>query len=204
MFAGIPSDAHDTLLEAVRAFVQNYRRGDILLRVGDTSNFFPIVLSGTIQAAAPRGVHNQIVARFGCGESFAEAIVVAGSRSPVDVSALTDSTILQLPAQRIASSKHPWAAQLNANLMHEMSKKLVHLSFRLNLLSEPRMRTRILLHLGILPPQQDGAIHLPFNRQEWADYLCVNSKALLRELRRMQDDRLLAIEKRRIRLLNID
>lgn len=200
-FAGIPVDAHEALLESVRAFVQNYRRDEVLLRLGDTSGFFPIVLAGSVQAAVPRGTHTQIVERFGRGDSFAEAVVVGGTASPVEIRALTDSAVLQIPAQRLAASTHPWASRLSANLMQEMSKKLVHLSVRLNLLTEPRLRSRILMHLETLPVQPDGTVHLPFNRQELADYLGVNSKALLRELRRMQDDGVITIDQRRIRVL---
>jgi len=199
-FSGIPPEEHEPLLEALRAFVQRYRAGEVLLRLGDRSSFFPLVLSGSVQAIVPRGASIQIVERFTTGESFAEAVVVGGSVSPVEISALTDSAILQIPAQRIPSSTNPWAATLNANLMREMSKKLVHLSVRLNLLTEPRLRNRILMHLESLPVRS-GAVFLPFKRQEWADYLGVNSKALLRELRRMQDDGVIAIDKRRIVLL---
>lgn len=201
VFAGIPANVHDSLLESVRAFVRNYRRGKILLRIGDTSGFFPVVLSGSIQAVVPRGMHTQIVERFGRGDSFAEAVVTGRTPSPVEIRALSDSAVLQIPAQRLASSTHPWAAQLNANLMQEMSKKLVHLSVRLNLLTEPRLRSRILMYLETLPTQPDGTVHLPFNRQELADYLGANSKALLRELRRMRDDSVITVDQRRVRLL---
>lgn len=199
-FTGIPPDAHESLVESLRAFVQSYRAGETLLRMGDTSSFFPVILSGAVQATVPRGSSVQIVERFAAGDSFAEAIVVGGTPSPVDISALTDSNILQIPAKRIATSTNPWAAPLNANLMQEMSKKLVHLSARLNLLTEPRLRNRILMHLESLPVA-DRVARLPFSRQEWADYLGVNSKALLRELRRMQDDGLIAIDKRNVTLL---
>lgn len=200
IFEGIPADKHASLLESLRAFTQNYRSGEVLLRRGDTSTFFPVVLSGSVQAVVPRGLSIQIVERFGPGESFAEAVVVGGTASPVEISALANSTILQIPAQRIATSMNPWAARLNANLTREMSKKLVHLSERLNLLTEPRLRSRILLHLETLVAH-DRIVQLPFKRQEWADYLGVNVKALLRELRRMQDDGLIVIDKRRITLI---
>lgn len=199
-FAGIPDEVHEALLENLRALVQPYRRGDVLLRIGDTSTFFPVVLSGTVQATVPRGSSVQIVERFGVGDSFAEAVVVSGTASPVEISALADSVVLLISAQRLASSTHPWAARLQANFTQEMSKKLVHLSVRLNLLTEPRLRNRILMSLEDLPEQPDGSLELPFSRLEWADYLGVNSKALLRELRRMQDDGAIGIDGRIVRL----
>ena len=200
-FAGIAPERHGELLESVRAIAQEYRRGESIIRIGDTVSFFPVVLSGSVQATVPRGSNTQIVERFGPGDSFAEAVVVSSSPSPVEIAALTDARILLVHRQRLLSSGMPEAAVLHGNLMQEMSKKLVHLSVRLNLLSEPRLRSRILMSLDDLSPGEDGTIVLPYTRSDWADYLGVNSKALMRELRRMQDEGLIELDRKSVRVL---
>lgn len=199
-FAGIPVEQHIEFLESVRALVQPYRRGESIIRIGDTVSFFPIVLSGTVQATVPRGSNLQIVERFGPGDSFAEAVVTSDGASPVEIAALTDCQVLLLHRDRMLKSSHPGAAIVHANLMREMSKKLVHLSVRLNLLSEPRLRSRIMMSLEDLQTEPDGSIVLPFSRQDWADYLGVNAKALMRELRRMQDEELIEIDRKTVRI----
>jgi CRP-like cAMP-binding protein len=153
-----------------------------------------------VQATVPRGAQTQIVERFGRGDSFAEAVVVGGTPSPVEISALSDCSVLLIPSARLSASTHVAAPRLHANLMQEMSKKLVHLSVRLNLLTETRLRNRVLMHLETLPVRPDGTVHLPFNRREWAEYLGANSKALLRELRRMQDEGLIELDKQLVRV----
>ncbi|GAA2846322.1 CRP-like cAMP-binding protein [Leucobacter komagatae] len=201
VFAGVDPSLHTDLLAAVRAASQGYRRGDSIIRIGEQVSFFPVVLAGSVQATVPRGANTQIVERFGPGDSFAEAVVVSEGASPVEISALTDARILLIHKERLAASTHPGAAIVHANLMQEMSKKLVHLSVRLNLLAEPRLRSRILMSLDGIAPGDDGEIVLPYSRQDWADYLGVNSKALLRELRRMQDDGLIELAGKTLRVL---
>ncbi|MBP6685014.1 MAG: Crp/Fnr family transcriptional regulator [Leucobacter sp.] len=201
VFAGIAPEQHEELLSALRAASQGYRKGELIVRMGETVNFFPVVLAGSVQATVPRGHNTQIVERFGPGDSFAEAVVMSDGASPVEITALTDSRILLIHRQRLQTATHPGASILHANLMREMSKKLVHLSVRLNLLAEPRLRSRILMSLADLTPDASGEIVLPYSRQDWADYLGVNSKALLRELRRMQDDGIIELDRKTARVL---
>ena len=201
VFAGVDPGQHGELLTSVQAASQGYRQGESIIRIGETVAFFPVVLAGSVQATVPRGSNTQIVERFGPGDSFAEAVVVSGSASPVEIAALTDARILLIHKQRLVASPHPGAAVVHANLVQEMSRKLVHLSVRLNLLAEPRLRSRILMSLEDIAPDETGSIALPYSRQDWADYLGVNSKALLRELRRMQDEGVITLDRKTVRVL---
>ncbi|KAM9863666.1 Crp/Fnr family transcriptional regulator [Leucobacter sp. BZR 635] len=201
VFAGIPREEHAGLLESVRAITQSYRQGEAIIRIGERMSFFPVMLTGAVQATVPRGSNTQIVERFGPGDSFAEAVVMSDGPSPVEIVALTDAEVLLLHRGRLLGASQRGAARLHANLVQEMSKKLVHLSVRLNLLAEPRLRNRILMSLESFGRSSEGEILLPYSRADWADYLGVNPKALMRELRRMQDETLIEVERKRVRLL---
>ncbi|GAA1325844.1 Crp/Fnr family transcriptional regulator [Leucobacter albus] len=203
VFAGVEPAVHGELLAAVQATSQGYRQGEAIIRIGESVSFFPVVLAGSVQATVPRGSNTQIVERFGPGDSFAEAVVVSGGPSPVEITALSDARVLLIHRQRLAAATHAGAAVLQANLMQEMSKKLVHLSVRLNLLSEPRLRSRILMSLEDLGAGGGSQVTLPFGRQEWADYLGVNAKALMRELRRMQDEGLIELDRKTVRVRSL-
>ena len=58
-----------------------------------------------------------------------------------------------------------------------------------------------LAYLRTLPVDADGRVEIPVNRQEWASYLRVADKSLIRELRAMQNDGLLEVDGRHIRVL---
>ena len=69
------------------------------------------------------------------------------------------------------------------------------------MVGEPRLSDRILAYLRTLPADADGRVEIPVNRQEWASYLRVADKSLIRELRAMQNDGLLEVDGRHIRVL---
>nr|WP_255529497.1 helix-turn-helix domain-containing protein [Leucobacter edaphi] len=191
-------------MASVRAIEQAYGHGQAIVRVGERLSFFPIIIAGTVQATLPRGDNLQIIERFGVGDSFAEAIVISQNESTVEIDAVVKTRLLLLHRERLRASSDPYAARLHANLVQEMSKKLMHLSERLTLLVEPRLRRRILMSLATLPAAADGRVVLPFSRREWADYVGANAKALLRELRRMQDDGVLELGRTTARILHPD
>lgn len=201
VFTGIPVEEREPLLESVRAIEQQYRHGETIVHAGDRLSFFPIILTGTVQATLPRGNNRQIIERFGAGESFAEAVVISEQESIVEMEAVVHTRLLLVHRARLRASTEIAAERLQANLVREMSKKLLHLSERLSLLVEPRLRRRILMSLDMLPASADGRISLPFSRREWADYVGANAKALLRELRRMQDEGVIALERTSVRIL---
>ena len=63
------------------------------------------------------------------------------------------------------------------------------------------MRKRILLFLEDQDKEEDGSIRVYFSRKDMAEYLGVNDKALLREIKRMQEEGVLWVEDRRFRIL---
>lgn len=142
----------------------------------------------------------QIISRFEVGDSFAEAVPLAVGTAPVEAIALQDSVILFLPAEGLKGNGDGAQLRLYANVMGEMSKKVKTLTAKLALLSEPRLRKRIALYLRRLPEDKDGYVIIPYSRKALAEYLAVNDKALLRELRRMIEEGVLEGEGRRLKL----
>lgn len=202
VFAGLDRQALEDLFADVNAVTRRYKKGESVCLAGAEMKYFPVLLQGKVQSSMPReDGTSQIIARFTPGSSFAEAVPSGVGISPVDIVALEDSWVLQLPAANLRNTTNPNAAIVHANLMAEMAKKVAWLSKKLALLNEPRLRTRVLLYLEGLQPDDDGWLVLPFSRKDWAEYLGANDKALLRELRRMREDGILQDDGKRFRLL---
>lgn len=201
VFAGIPEKEIEALLVAVGAYERPYGADEVIRSVGDELKSYPVVLEGVVQAALPRDGALQIVARFGPGDSFAEAVPTSLKRSPVQITALDQCRILMIPAANLTTSGSPWAAQLVANLMGEMSKKIEGLSKKLRLLGEPKLRRRLLMYLADLPVDEDGWVTLPFKYRELAEFLGVTKASFSRELQRMQEEGILQADRRARRML---
>ncbi len=201
IFKNIPVHEREDLLKEVEARVKTLDEGLILRRAGDSLDFYPVVVSGKIQASMPQGGQDRMVAEFGPGESFAEAVPHTLKYTPVNIRAVERSRILCIPAKQLEACMNPNAYVMRENLSTEMSKKVGYLSQALSVVGEPRLSDRILAHVRTLPTDKNGWSTIEMSRGEWAAYLRVAEKSLIRELRALREDGQIEIDGQRVRLL---
>lgn len=201
VFRSVSPDSIVSLLDALDARVQAFDKNALLFSAGDPIDDYLVLLSGSVQASMPQGGVERPVARFSKGESFAEAVSMTLHFSPVNIVAREKSLVLFIPVRNLASNAQKEAAILRGNLSKEMSKKIGVLSQNMSIAGEQRLSDKIIAHLKTLPQRADGTVELPYSRQEWAAYLCVAEKSLLRELKKMQSEGVLEINGRIARVL---
>lgn len=205
VFRGVVCDESlAQLLESMGAIVRSWCEGAAIRRAGDELDFYPVVLTGEVRATMLQGGEWREVARFSPGDSFAEAVPAAIRRCPVDIWAVKDVRVLAVPAGGLSASADARATAMRDNLAREMSKKVAVLSRSLMVLGEPRLSDRILAYLRTLPRRSDDSVFVPLSRKEWASYLRVGDKSLIRELRNMQEAGVLSVDGRRIVVLGDD
>ena len=149
----------------------------------------------------PQGGQDRVVCEFGPGESFAEAVPHTLKHSPVNIRAIEPSRVLCIPAKQLEKTTSPHAFVLRENLSVEMSKKIGVLSKTLSVVGEPRLTDRVLAYLHTLAPDEEGLVTVPFSRAEWATYLRVAEKSLIRELRAMQENGLIEVNGHKVRII---
>ena len=201
VFRGIPMKERFDLLKEVDARIVDLEPDQLLRRAGDALDFYPVVIEGSVLSSMPQGGQDRPVAHFGPGESFAEAVPATRKYAPVNICAQEPTRILCIPAKQLEACTNPHAFLVRENLSAEMSKKIGVLTKTLSVVGEPRLSDRILAYLRTLPVDADGRVEIPVSRQEWASYLRVADKSLIRELRAMQNDGLLEVDGRHIRVL---
>ena len=79
-----------------------------------------------------------------------------------------------------------------------MSKKVGRLTAKLSMLSETRIRPRLMKYVKTLPSRKDGSYILPETRRDMAAEMGVHEKALLRE------EGIIALDGRRLEVLRDD
>lgn len=201
VLTGIPSKDRLDLLRETQARIMELPEGQLLRRAGDRMDFYPVIVSGSVQASMPQGGQDRPVAQFGAGESFAEAVPAMLKHTPVNICALEPTRILCIPAKQLEACTNPYAFLLRENLSTEMSKKIAVLTQTLSVVGEPRLSDRIMAYLRTLPQGEDGRVEVPMNRQEWATYLRAADKSLIRELGTLQKEGILEVDGRFIRVL---
>lgn len=90
-------------------------------------------------------------------------------------------------------------SQLVHNSLQIMSRKAVQLSERLEILSQRSIREKLFCYFSILAARNGReTFQLPFSFSSLADYLAVDRSAMMRELKKMKEEGLVEVEKRRI------
>jgi hypothetical protein len=125
--------------------------------------------------------------------------------SPIVISSDCDSQVLTFPFHIIGSP-----GVIPDNIRCVMLKNILELVananmrqlYKIDILSKKSLRDRIMLYLSLQARRkQTNDIFIPFNREEFAAYLCVDRSALSRELSRMQNEGLIQFDKNRFLLL---
>ena len=191
LFQGVSPEELPPLVEQLHGAARRYGRGEFLWHAGDSIRQAGIVLTGYVDAVQFRedgAAH--LVARHAAGGVFGEMLMSAGERSPVSVLAPEGAEVLFLPLEQLMgpSSGHSAAhAQVRMNLLRTAAEKFWQLRRRVNYLSEPGLRRRVLLYLNDVRLRQGAdCFQIPLSREELAAYLGVNRSALSRELGQLQ------------------
>lgn len=205
MFRGIDGDGIAALLDTMRARVVRYAKDETIYRVGDEVRESALVLEGTVivEASDAEGEDTNLN-MLRRGDEFGAFVVLSGStRSPMHVCADTRCVVLMYDLLMVStkSVRSEDEAKLVNNIMFSLARKCVDLYQKVRLYGKKRIRGRIRLYLMSLHAVDDE-VTLPMNRTALAAYLGVDRTALAREITRMQQEGLIAVNKRRVRLLD--
>ena len=207
LFGGIPAAELPGLLQCLHACAALYGKGAALLCAGAPAGPGGLILSGGAQVVYEDVLGNRsIVGEVSPGELFGESFAfVPGAALPVSVTALTDTRALLFDAPRIlqaCSRQCPAHRRLTENLVRILAEKNVQLNRKIRYLSKRTTREKL---LGYLSDQAraagGGAFTIPFNRQDLADYLCVERSAMCAQLGRLRREGGLEYYRSRFRFL---
>lgn len=202
MFRGIAPEHLDELINRLGGFERSYREQDIVWEQEAQYTSLGIVLQGSIQPTDISRKEPQIIQRFEAGACFGEAIAFGAHQSWVEIRAVTPARILFIPAANILNhGNDPEVVCVMKNLLIEISTKFAILNQKNHMLTEPRLRTRLLMYFNTLHAAPNGIRTMPFGQKELAQYLNVNRSALNRELSRMREEKIIEMDGRSVRIL---
>lgn len=207
LLEGIPESHYDEVFRYLHASLRSYDKEELIQRLGEPVRFSGIVMDGTVEGSFISENYNKInINQFEAGRSFGEALAcVQTPHSPIQLKALTNCTVLLLNLCQIftdAPSDCEYYQTLNKNLIQILASQNVFSNLKLRIANQRVLRDRILMYLHSLVPDREGFIHVPFTQTALAEFLGVNRSALSRELGNMQDDGLIAVEGKKMKLLN--
>ena len=189
-----------------KIFLWIYEKDELIQHLGEPLLYSGIVLDGTVEGSFINENYSKInMNHFERGRSFAEALAcVQTPYSPIQLKALTNCTIMLINLKGIISgSSCPCSYQLNltTNMLKILASQNVFSNLKLRIANQKSLRDRILIYLHSLAPDSEGYLHVPFTQTALAEFLGVNRSALSRELGRMQDENLIEVNDKKMKLL---
>ena len=209
LFRGIDAQEVSAMLTCLDARHRTLATGEYASREGDPAHAIGLVVAGSvvIERTDLWGTRS-ILGRAAFGETFGEAYAcVPGSTMGVDVRAAEPSRILALDVERVLTtcpSACLFHARLVRNLLGAIASKNLQLNDKIRAISPRTIRSRVLSYLESRAHQTSSRrFAVPFNRQQLADYLCVDRSALSHELAKMRAEGLLDYDRATFELLGI-
>ena len=205
LFDGIAFSDFEKMITCLSARAKSYKKDELILLSGDAVSFVGIILSGSVKIIKEdMDGRITILTELGVSELFAEVFACAGiDRSPVTVQAAENSEILFIDYKRIITScanSCLFHTKLIANMLKLIAAKNLMLNSKIEILSKRTTREKLLLFFDM----QRGAatkFTVPYNREELANYLCVDRSAMSIELGKMKKEGLINYNKNQFELL---
>ncbi len=201
LFRGIEEDEIGQLLPCVEGRISDFPRDYTIIDEGQYTEELGLVLSGAVHIVRHDFWGNRsLVANVGTAESFAEALACVNLPSEVSVITAAPTKVLFLNAHKLITTCEkgcPFHNVLIDNMVRLLSLKNLELMKKITHLTKRTTREKLLSYLYSESKRQgEGTFTIPFDRQQLADYLCVERSAMSNELSKMQGDGLLTYQRR--------
>lgn len=207
LFRRLTKDEADGLFHLHIGFKKTYRKGESVIVPGEPYDYIGVILDGEMDVVRifENGAQYQ-VQQLGKSDLIGMDTIGRGKELNLFFHiAKTDMVIFQMPVNVVLEpGRIP--EEHRVKMLECILDILVFENLRqhqkVDLLSVPNMRDRIYRYLSYQQAKQKTKVfEIPFNREQMADYLCVNRSALSRELSNMEKDGLIRYNRNTFELL---
>lgn len=207
LFEGI-EDGHLTkMLGCLGGRVVSFDKKYTVFSAGSPARRFCVVLSGAVQVVqVDYNGNRSILSEAGPGEMVLEAFACAEVRAiPVSVVAKEPCEVLLLDCAHIlhtCANACGFHQQLIYNLMKNIATSTLRLHCRMDITSRRTTREKLMAYLDHASREAGSrTFHIPFDRQELADYLEVDRSGLSNEISKLRAEGVLESCKNKFTLL---
>ena len=207
LFKDISIEEYKRLLSCLEAREKKFEAGETVCSYD--SGFGDLGIIGTGTACVVRYEYNgarTILERLGPQDLFGRMLSYdCREQAGVNVVCESPCSILFLKYGCISATCTKACAhhhQLIQNLLNLISERALNLSRRVEVLSQRSIRDKLRCYFQILCLESGSqTVTLPFTLGTLADYISTDRSAMMRELKKMRQDGLIAMEGRQVTLL---
>lgn len=206
-FSGIEKEEVCGMLKCLDSKHKKFKKGEYIIRLGETVDNIGMLLSGEAFIIQEDFWGNRnLIKKIMPLQIFAEAFACATETlSSISVTAHKDCEVLFMSVKKILSpcqKSCAWHSRLLSNLLSEISYKNLYLNDKLTHISQRSTKEKLMSYLSA-ESQKTGSesFDIPFNRQQLADYLCVERSAMSAELSKLKNEGVIDYSKNHFVLL---
>lgn len=203
LFKGLDDDKLIEI-EKYLSDVKTYEAKEIIFNTGDEINYFGILLRGQVDLSIEDVFGNKAILSKLTGPAlFAESVLIRDVREiPLSVIASQDSEIIFFDYKAYKSSDPASLTSVQDNLIRILAGKNLFMRDKLNLLSLPSSRAKILYFLSNeARKRKTKYFKIDFNISELAQFLNLNRSSLSRELSKLKKEGLIDYDNKTFRIL---
>lgn len=182
--------------------VRSFSRGERVFQEMDRPEAVYVLLKGSVIIAKETFSGKRILltqlempgALFGEVYAFMEK-----ASYDMYVEAVGKTSVLVLDNRIFTGKEDNLSRKLRENLLEVFAEKAYNMNQKLRILGSGTLRERIVRFL-VECQDSEGVIHMNLSREEMADYLNITRPSLSRELGKMQEEGILELSRRQIRV----
>ena len=207
LFRGLSASVVLDVLRKADARVESFDANSFVLRAGEKTDSIGLLVSGSALIVQEDiwGRRN-LMNKLGVGDFFGEVFaLVPDAISSVSVVTTEKTRIIRVNAQRFvaicstsgesvkldapnAPEEHD-ASRLVRNMLTALAIRVMHLNEKITHMSKRKTRDKLLSYLSAESLRQHSlSFDIPFDRQQLADFLCVERAAMSVELSHLQQE----------------
>lgn len=181
-----------SLLSTMETRTITLSNGEPALCVGLVTKEVLLIAQGSLLIQAPNAWEGRTnLGTVQRGEVCAAALAASGERSPVDIIAQeNDTVVIAISVEELSKDR-----ELEANLRWIIAGEAVEQTRKVALLRQRSVRDKILYFLTLEQQRHHGkSFWVPLKKKELADLLCVDPSALFRELTKLQEEGIVTVK----------
>lgn len=187
-----------SLLDCFSPVKKEYKKGEVIISISSfNQDILGMIENGTAHLVTSNADgQRRIMDYYEKGGFFGRGLLPTGGQKPFHVVAKTRCTVYFISYPKLitccrnACEKH---TKIIDYLFSYLSWKT---NMHIDILGQQSLRDRILLYFDYLKMQNQTAFfHLPLSYTDLADYLAVNRSAMMRELKRLKEEKLIETKK---------
>ena len=202
LFGGLPEEQLDAVAKI--AVEKKFGKNEAIFFEGDPGNGFYMVAEGKVKIFKMSFAgKEQILHIFGPGEPFGEVPVFHGQPFPASAETLVKSTLIFFPREKFITLVHE-NPSLALNMLAVLSMRLRRFVTQIENLSLKEVPARIAGYLLYLLEEQksEDSVELEISKGQLASLLGTIPETLSRIFARMSDEGLIAVDGKKIRILD--